>query len=157
MAIRKIVTKDDPVLHAKCKPVEKFDEKLWQLLEDMKETLHQAQGVGLAAPQVGVRRRIAVIDVDDENGVIELINPVILKSSGKQRDVEGCLSCPDQWGYVVRPNKCTVKAQNRNGEFFEIELKELGARCACHEIDHLDGRLFLDLVDEFVEISEEEE
>ncbi|MBE6875944.1 MAG: peptide deformylase [Ruminococcus sp.] len=157
MAIRKIVTKEDPVLRAKCKPVEKFDKKLWQLLDDMAETLSKAQGVGLAAPQVGIRRRIAVIDVGDENGLIELINPVIVKSSGKQRDVEGCLSCPDQWGYVVRPNECTVKAQDRNGEFFEIELKELGARCACHEIDHLDGKLFLDLVDEFVEISEEEE
>ena len=155
VAIRKIVTKDDPVLHAVCKPVERFDQKLWELLDDMAETLYQAQGLGLAAPQVGIRRRIAVIDVGE--GLIELINPVILKSSGKQRDVEGCLSCPDQWGYVVRPNKCTVKAQNRNGEFFEIQLEGLGCRCACHEIDHLDGKLFLELVDEFVEISEEEE
>ena len=123
----------------------------------MAETLYHAQGLGLAAPQVGIRRRIAVIDVGDENGLIELINPVILKSSGKQRDVEGCLSCPEQWGYVVRPNKCTVKAQNRNGEFFELHLEGLGCRCACHEIDHLDGKLFLELVDEFVEISESEE
>ena len=157
MATRKIVTKDDPVLHVKCRPVEKFDQKLWTLLEDMKETLYQAQGLGLAAPQIGVRRRIAVIDVGDENGLIELINPVILKSSGKQRDVEGCLSCPEQWGYVVRPNKCTVKAQNRNGEFFELHLEGLGCRCACHEIDHLDGKLFLELVDQFVEISESQE
>ncbi len=157
MAIRKIVTKDDPVLHVQCRPVEKFDQKLWTLLDDMAETLYHAQGLGLAAPQVGIRRRIAVIDVGDENGLIELINPVILKSSGKQRDVEGCLSCPEQWGYVVRPNKCTVKAQNRNGEFFELHLEGLGCRCACHEIDHLDGKLFLELVDEFVEISESEE
>lgn len=155
MAIRKIVTKEAPVLHAKCKPVEHFDEKLWELLDDMAETLYKAQGVGLAAPQVGIRRRIAVIDVDDE--LIELINPVILKKSGKQRDIEGCLSCPDQWGYVVRPNKCTVRAQNRNGEFYELHLEGLGCRCACHEIDHLDGRLFLELVDEFVELAEEGE
>lgn len=155
MAIRKIVTKDDPVLHVQCRPVERFDEKLWELLEDMAETLHQAQGLGLAAPQVGIRRRIAVIDVSQ--GLIELINPEIIKSSGKQRDIEGCLSCPDQWGYVVRPNKCVVRAQNRHGEFFELHLEGLDCRCAFHEIDHLDGKLFLEFVDEFVEISEEEE
>nr|MDE6730242.1 peptide deformylase [Oscillospiraceae bacterium] len=100
MAIRKIVTKEDPILRSICKPVEKFDEKLWQLLDDMSETLYKAQGVGLAAPQVGIRKRVAVIDPGD--GLIELINPEILKKSGKQRDIEGCLSCPDQWGYVVR-------------------------------------------------------
>lgn len=154
MAIRKIVTKESPVLHAVCRPVEKFDGKLAELLEDMAETLYKAQGLGLAAPQVGIRRRIAVIDVGD--GLIELINPVILKKSGKQRDVEGCLSCPDEWGYVVRPNKCRVRAQNRNGEFYEISLTGLGCRCACHEIDHLDGHLFLELVDEFVEPGDEE-
>ena len=154
LAIRKIVTKESSILHVKCRPVEKFDEKLHQLLDDMAETLYHAQGLGLAAPQIGIRRRIAVIDVG--NGLIELINPVILKSSGKQRDVEGCLSCPDQWGYVVRPNQCTVRAQNRNGEFYELNLEGLGCRCACHEIDHLDGKLFLELVDEFVEIAEEE-
>lgn len=153
MAIRKIVTKEDPILRAKCRTVEKFDEKLWQLLDDMSETLYKAQGVGLAAPQVGIRKRIAVIDPGD--GLIELINPEIIKKSGKQRDIEGCLSCPDQWGYVVRPNKCTVRAQDRNGEFFELHLQELACRAACHEIDHLDGKLFLDLVEEFVELAEE--
>lgn len=156
MAIRKIVTKDDPILHTVCRPVEKFDDKLHQLLDDMKETLYKAQGLGLAAPQIGIRRRIAVIDVQDENGLIELINPEVLKTSGKQRDVEGCLSCPDEWGYVVRPNKCTVRAQDRNGEFFTLNLEGLGARCALHEIDHLDGKLFLELVDEFVVPTEEE-
>ena len=154
MAIRKIVTKEDPILHVTCKPVEKFDKKLWELLDDMTETLYKAQGVGLAAPQVGIRKRIAVIDAGE--GLIELINPVILKSSGKQRDIEGCLSCPDLWGYVTRPNKCTVKAQNRNGEFYELHLEGLACRGACHEIDHLDGKLFLELVDEFVELVEEE-
>ena len=156
MAIRKIVTKDDPILHTVCRPVEKFDDKLHQLLDDMKETLYKAQGLGLAAPQVGIRRRIAVIDVQDENGLIGMINPEVLKTSGKQRDVEGCLSCPDEWGYVVRPNKCTVRAQDRNGEFYTLNLEGLGARCALHEIDHLDGKLFLDLVDEFVVPTEEE-
>lgn len=154
MAIRKIVTKDEPILHVKCKPVEQFDAKLWELLDDMAETLYKAQGVGLAAPQVGIRKRIAVIDAGD--GLVELINPVILKTSGKQRDIEGCLSCPDQWGYVVRPNKCTVHAQNRNGEFFDLRLEGLACRAACHETDHLDGKLFLELVDEFVELAEEE-
>ena len=156
MAIRRIVTKEDPVLHSVCRPVEKFDEKLHQLLDDMAETLRKAQGVGLAAPQVGIRRRVVVIDLQEEDGLIELINPVITKKSGKQRDVEGCLSCPDQWGYVTRPNKCTVRAQDRNGEFFEMKLTGLGARCVCHEVDHLEGKLFLDLVEEFVDPAEEE-
>ena len=155
MAIRKIVTKEDPVLHSKCRPVEKFDEKLHQLLDDMADTLAKAQGLGLAAPQVGIRRRIFVMDLQEGEGTMEFINPVILKKSGKQRDVEGCLSCPDQWGYVVRPNKCTVRAQDRNGEFYELHLEGLAARCACHEIDHLDGKLFLELVDEFVDPAEE--
>ncbi len=154
MAIRKIVTKDNPILHAVCRPVEQFDEKLAQLLDDMQETLDKAQGLGLAAPQVGIRRRAAIV-LTEEDGLLELINPVILKSSGKQRDVEGCLSCPDQWGYVVRPNKCKVRAQDRNGEFFEVSLTGLDARCACHEIDHLDGHLFLEKVDEFVAPEEE--
>ena len=157
MAIRKIVTKEDPVLHSPCRPVEKFNEKLWTLHDDMAETLYKAQGLGLAAPQVGIRRRIAVIDIQDGSGLIELINPVVLKTGGKQRDVEGCLSCPDQWGYVTRPNKAIVRAQDRNGEFYELHLEGLGARCALHEIDHLEGKLFLDLVDEFVDPSEMEE
>lgn len=153
MAIRKIVTKDSPILHTVCRPVEVFDEKLAELLDDMHETLERAQGLGLAAPQVGIRRRVALVDTGEE--ILEFVNPVILKKSGKQRDVEGCLSCPDQWGYVVRPNKCKVRAQNRNGEFYEVSLTGLACRCACHEIDHLDGHLFLELVDEFVEPGEE--
>lgn len=148
MAIRRIVTKEDNILHVVCKPVEVFDEKLAQLLDDMHETLEKAQGLGLAAPQVGIRRRVALVDTGEE--ILEFINPVILKTSGKQRDIEGCLSCPDEWGYVVRPNKCKVRAQDRNGEFYEVTLTELACRCACHEIDHLDGHLFLELVDEFV-------
>lgn len=153
MAIRRIVTKEDSVLHSVCRPVEAFDEKLAQLLDDMHETLEKAQGLGLAAPQVGIRRRVALVDTGEE--VLEFVNPVILKKSGKQRDVEGCLSCPDEWGYVVRPNKCKVRYQDRNGDFYEVSLQGLACRCACHEIDHLDGHLFLELVDEFVEPGEE--
>lgn len=153
MAIRRIVTKEDSVLHSVCRPVEAFDEKLAQLLDDMHETLEKAQGLGLAAPQVGIRRRVALVDTGEE--VLEFVNPVILKKSGKQRDVEGCLSCPDEWGYVVRPNKCKVRYQDRNGDFYEVSLQGLACRCACHEIDHLDGHLFLEKVDEFVEPGEE--
>ncbi len=153
MAIRRIVTKEDSILKAVCKPVEVFDEKLAQLLDDMHETLEKAEGLGLAAPQVGIRRRVALVDTGEE--ILEFINPVILKKSGKQRDIEGCLSCPEEWGYVVRPNKCKVRAQNRNGEFYEVSLTGLACRCACHEIDHLDGHLFLELVDEFVVDGEE--
>ena len=147
MAIRNIVKEGDQVLMKKCRPVEKFDEKLHQLLDDMIETLAKAQGVGLAAPQVGIRRRVAIIDLQEGEGAIELVNPVILRKSGKQRDVEGCLSCPEQWGYVTRPNKCTVRAQDRNGETYELTLEGLAARCACHEIDHLDGKLYLSRLD----------
>ncbi len=154
MAIRKIVTKESAILHSPCRPVEQFDDKLAQLLDDMHETLEKAQGLGLAAPQVGIRRRVAIV-ATESGEVLEFVNPVILKSSGKQRDVEGCLSCPDQWGYVVRPNKCKVRAQDRNGEFYEVSLTGLDCRCACHEIDHLDGHLFLELVDEFVAPEEE--
>ena len=157
MAIRRIITKEDPTLHVVCREVTKFDDKLHELLDDMAETLYKAQGLGLAAPQIGIRRRIAVIDVQDGSGLIELINPVVVKTSGRQRDVEGCLSCPDQWGYVVRPNKAVVRAQNRDGELMEYHFEELGARCALHEIDHLDGKLFLEKVDEFVAPAQEEE
>ena len=137
MAIRKILTKEDEILNTVCKPVEKFDEKLWQLLDDMAETLYKVHGLGLAAPQIGVLRRVAVIDVGD--GLIELVNPVITNTSGEQRGIEGCLSCPEEWGYVTRPMNCTLKAQDRNGNFYEIDLTELACRCACHEVDHLDG------------------
>ncbi|MBQ7131017.1 MAG: peptide deformylase [Oscillospiraceae bacterium] len=155
MALRTILTKEDEALRRVCRPVEKFDEKLWSLLDDMAETLYKAKGVGLAAPQIGITRRICVIDVGE--GLIECINPEIIKKSGKQRDVEGCLSCPKQWGYVVRPSKCTLRAQNRYGEYYEMQLKELFCRCACHEVDHLDGKLFVDIVDEFVELKEDGE
>lgn len=148
MALRKIVTKEDPILKKVCKPVEVFDEKLASLLDDMGETLAKAQGVGLAAPQVGFLKRLFIMDLGE--GVIECINPEIIKESGKQKVLEGCLSCPDQWGYVVRPAKVKLKAQDRNGKFFILTLTELGAQCASHENDHLDGHLFTEKVVEFV-------
>ena len=114
----------------------------------MMQTLEKAEGVGLAAPQVGFLKRIFIMDLGD--GMIECVNPQILKKSGKQRVVEGCLSCPDDWGYVTRPNKCRLRAQNRYGEFFELDLEELGAQCACHEYDHLEGNLFVDKIEERV-------
>jgi len=154
MAFRKIVTKEDSVLRKICKPVEVFDKKLWTILDDMAETMYEANGLGLAAPQVGILRRFAIIDVGEE--LIELINPVIIKIDGEQRDVEGCLSCPTEYGYVTRPMNCTVKAQDRNGEWYEKDLTGLFCRCACHETDHLDGKLFLDIVEEMVEVDEEE-
>ena len=143
MALRNIVKDGDEVLNKKCRPVVKFDKKLHVLLEDMAETMHHANGVGLAAPQVGILRRVAVIDVSPEqNKVIELVNPQIIAFSGEQEGNEGCLSFPGQWGIVKRPNYVKVRAQDRFGEEFELEGKELLARALCHEIDHLNGVVF---------------
>ena len=138
MAIRNIVKQGDPILEKVCRKVENFDARLAQLLDDMAETLHQANGVGLAAPQVGVLRRVVVIDVGE--GVIELVNPEIITESGTQYEVEGCLG---QWGITKRPMHVTVRAQDRNGKSFTISGKALLAKAFCHEIDHLDGILFL--------------
>lgn len=156
MAIRNIVKKGDEILNKNCKPVTEFNEKLWALLDDMHETLRDSNGAGLAAPQVGIIRRIALILIEDGEPYLELINPVIIKKTGRQRDIEGCLSCPNVFGYVKRPKKCVVKAQNRNGEFFEVSLSDLSCRAACHEIDHLNGHLFTELVDEYVDPDEME-
>ena len=141
MAIRNIVKTGDDVLVKMCRPVEKFDEKLWTLLDDMAETMDAANGVGLAAPQVGLLRRVVVIDVGE--GRIELINPEIIASSGEQNGVEGCLSFPNEWGLVKRPMNVTVRAQDRHGKFFELSGEELLARAFCHEIDHLNGVCFV--------------
>lgn len=157
MAIRNIVKEGDPVLQKTCRPVEKFDEKLAQLLDDMGDTLRKAGGVGLAAPQVGILRRVFIMMLDEEGTVIEAVNPEIVKTSGQQRDVEGCLSVPNRWGYVTRPKTVVLRAQDRSGNTFEMKLKELGARCACHENDHLDGHLFLEKVEEFVKPEAEAE
>lgn len=140
MAIRNIVKDGDSILLKKCRPVEKFNEKLWVLLDDMAETMHAANGVGLAGPQVGLLRRVVVIDVGE--GVIELINPKIVAYSGEQDGPEGCLSFPGEYGMVKRPNYVKVRAQDRNGKEFEIDGRELLARAFCHELDHLDGVVF---------------
>ncbi len=140
MAIRQIVKEGDDVLTKKCRPVVKFDERLAILIDDMIETLHQANGVGLAAPQVGILRRVVIIDVGE--GVIELVNPQIIAYSGEQETLEGCLSCPGEWGITRRPDYVKVKAQDRNGNEFTIDGKELLAKAFCHEIDHLDGILY---------------
>ncbi len=140
MAIRNIVKDGDSILNKKCRPVEKFDPKLADLLDDMAETMHLANGVGLAAPQVGILRRIVVIDVGD--GVIELINPQIIAYSGEQEGVEGCLSFPGEWGITKRPQYVKVKAFDRNGNEFTKDGKDLLAKAFCHEIDHLNGIVF---------------
>lgn len=150
MAIRNIVKEGDPVLTKRCRPVEKFDEKLAQLIDDMIDTLRKAGGVGLAAPQVGILRRVFIMILEEDGEVIEAVNPEIVKASGKIRDTEGCLSVPNQWGIVTRPKTVVLRAYNRKGEQYELKLRELGARCACHENDHLDGHLFLEKVEEFV-------
>ena len=144
MALRNIVKKGDDVLTKMCRPVEKFDEKLCTLLDDMYETMEAANGVGLAAPQVGLLRRIVVIDVGE--GRIELINPEIIKTSGEQDGAEGCLSFPGEFGMVKRPMKVRAKFQDRNGEWYEIEAEELLARCIMHETDHLNGQLYVDIM-----------
>lgn len=152
MAIRNIRKVGDDVLAKECRIVEKIDDRIKELLDDMAETMYDANGVGLAAPQVGILKRIAVIDVGD--GLIELINPVITAMSGTQCNVEGCLSAPGRYGEVIRPEKVVVNAFDRNGEGFEIMAEGLLAIALCHEIDHLDGNVFLDKVVKFVEVDE---
>lgn len=149
MAIRKIVTKEDEILYKKCRPVVKFDEKLWQLLDDMAETMYKAEGLGIAGPQVGVLRQVVVIDVGE--GKLEVINPTISEREGAVRDTEGCLSVPGQYGYVTRPKKCKLTAQDRFGNTYEKVVTDLFCRCVCHEVDHLSGHLFTELVEEWVE------
>ena len=149
MALRKILNKRDESLHKKCRPVERFDDRLHTLLDDMAQTLEQAQGVGLAAPQVGILRRVVIIDVGDGTGVHELINPEITyRSEETQRVLEGCLSCPNEWGYTIRPMTVRFKAQDRNGEWYEMEVF---AQAVCHELDHLDGHIFTEYVVEWAD------
>ena len=155
MAIRNIVKDGDPILKKKCRPVEKFDGRLAMLLDDMAETMHLANGVGLAAPQVGMLRRVCVVDVGE--GVIELVNPKIIAFSGEQEGLEGCLSFPGEWGIAKRPDYVRVKAQDRNGAEFETEGRELLARAFCHEIDHLNGVVFKDVAERLLTPAEIEE
>ncbi len=148
MALRKIMTDQEPALHKKCRPVTEFNGRLHRLLDDMKETLEEAMGAGLAAPQVGILRRVVVVDVGDE--VLELVNPELLETSGEQEGPEGCLSVPGKWGLVKRPNYAKVRAQDRDGNWFEAEGEEIVARCFCHELDHLDGHLYTEKVIRFL-------
>lgn len=156
MAIRKIRFRDDELLRKKSRKVEKITPLIKILLDDMAETMHEADGVGLAAPQVGILRRVITIDVGDENGLIELINPVIIEQYGEQIKAEACLSVPGFNGLVKRPEKVKVRALNREGEEFEIEGEGLLAIALCHEIDHLDGILYIDKVIEDIKSDEEE-
>ena len=142
MAIRNIVFSDENLIRKKSRPVIDFDEKLWELLDDMKETMHKNDGCGLAAPQVGVLKRVVIIEACGM--FIELINPEIIKQSGKQEGMEGCLSVKDYDGLVERPLKITIKAQNRYGDYFTMSVENFTSVVFCHEIDHLDGVLFID-------------
>ncbi|MBQ3547069.1 MAG: peptide deformylase [Clostridia bacterium] len=146
MAIRNIVTKGDDVLRKICRTQMQFDDKLAMILDDMRETMYQAEGVGLAAPQVGILRRFCIIDIGDEDGLIELINPVIMETSGSQIGAEGCLSIPGESAEVERPMYVKVRAQDRFGNNIVVEGEGLKARAFCHEIDHLDGILYIDKV-----------
>ncbi len=146
MALRNIVTVGDSVLTKVCRPVTKFDDRLSQLLDDMIETLIDSGGVGLAAPQVGILRRVVVVDAGDGE-ILELVNPEIVEESGEQTGVEGCLSVPGQYGVVTRPNYVKLQAQDREGDWYEYEGEELIARCFCHELAHLDGHLYTEVAE----------
>lgn len=148
MGLRKILTDKEPALHKVCKPVEKFDWRLHKLLDDMRETLLEANGVGLAAPQVGILRRVVIVDLGDE--ILELVNPEIIATDGEQEGAEGCLSVPGRYGLVKRPYYAKVRAQDRYGEWFEAEGEELIGRCFCHELDHLDGILYTQVMERFL-------
>lgn len=152
MGLRKILTTDEPALHKVCRPVDKFDWRLHKLLGDMRETLAEANGVGLAAPQVGILRRVVIVDTGEE--ILELVNPELLETDGEQEGAEGCLSVPGKYGLVKRPYYAKVRAQDRNGEWFEAEGEELIARCFCHELDHLDGIVYTEVMERF--LTEEE-
>ncbi len=152
MGLRKILTDKEPALHKVCKPVEKFDWRLHKLLNDMADTLAEANGVGLAAPQVGIRRRVVIVDTGEE--ILELVNPTILETDGEQEGPEGCLSVPGKYGLVKRPYYAKVRAQDRYGEWYEAEGEELIARCFCHELDHLDGIVYTEVMERF--LTEEE-
>ena len=145
MALRNLVLEDDPLIRKTCRPVDEITPRIIKLLDDMADTMYfEGRGIGIAAPQVGVLRRIFIVDVGDEHGLIEFINPEILETSGSQIDGEGCLSVPGKTCEVERPEYVKIKALNRNGEEFVLEAEELLARCICHENDHLNGILFID-------------
>ncbi len=152
MGLRKILTDKDPALHKTCKSVENFDERLHKLLDDMRETLIQSGGVGLAAPQVGILRRVVLVDNGEE--ILELVNPTLVETDGQQEGPEGCLSIPGLYGLVKRPYYAKVRAQDRYGNWFDAEGEELTARCFCHELDHLDGIVYTEVMERL--LTEEE-
>ena len=152
MGLRKILTDKEPALHKVCRPVEKFDWRLHKLLADMADTLAEANGVGLAAPQVGILRRVVIVDTGEE--ILELVNPSLLETDGEQEGAEGCLSVPGKYGLVKRPYYAKVRAQDRDGNWFEAEGEDLIARCICHELDHLDGIIYTEVMERF--LTEEE-
>ena len=152
MGIRKILTDKEPALHKVCKPVTEFDKKLHKLLDDMADTLEKANGVGLAAPQVGILRRVVIVDTGEE--ILELVNPTLVETDGEQEGPEGCLSVPGKYGLVKRPYYAKVRAQDRFGEWYEAEAEELIARCFCHELDHLDGIVYTQVMERY--LTEEE-
>ena len=148
MGLRKILTDKEPALHKTCKEVTAFDAKLHKLLDDMHETLEDSGGVGLAAPQIGILRRIVLVDNGEE--VLELINPTMLETDGEQIGPEGCLSVPGKYGLVKRPYYAKVRAQDRFGEWYEADGEELTARCFCHELDHLDGIIYTEVMERYL-------
>ena len=148
MALRKILNDQEPALHKTCRPVEDFNSKLHILLDDMRETLIESGGVGLAAPQVGILRRVVLVDNGEE--ILELVNPTLVETDGEQEGPEGCLSVEGRYGLVKRPYYAKVRAQDRYGNWFEAEGEELTARCFCHELDHLDGILYTEVMERFL-------
>jgi len=148
MGLRKILTDKEPALHKVCKPVVNFDGRLHKLLDDMKETLIESGGVGLAAPQVGILRRVVL--VDNGKQILELVNPTLVETDGEQEGPEGCLSVPGKYGWVKRPYYAKVRAQDRHGNWYEADGEELTARCFCHELDHLDGIIYTQVMDRFL-------
>lgn len=146
MAIRIIRENGDEILRKKAKEVEKVDDKIREILDDMVETMHQFNGVGLAGPQIGLLKRLVVIDLYDDDGPIKLINPKMIKQEGEQEVEEGCLSFPNQFAKIIRPAKVTIEALNENGERIKIKAEGLLAQAISHELDHLDGILFVDKI-----------
>ncbi len=157
MAIREIIRDPDPILYKKCHPVTKFDKRLGAILDDMAQTMLAANGVGLAGPQIGLMRRVCVVlDIFENDRIIELINPEVVETEGEQTGSEGCLSFPDKFGIVTRPQIVTVRAQDRNGEWFTVKSHDLTARAFLHEIDHLDGHVFTEKVSRYIDPEEED-
>lgn len=159
MALRHILHEGDDMLTKKCRPVTVFDARLHTLLDDMADTLSRENGVGLAAPQIGVLRRVVlVLDINkDPEELVELINPEVISQQGAQRVIEGCLSVPGVYGYVTRPTHAVVRAQDRHGNWFEREGEGIVAQCFCHESEHLDGHLFTEKVEEYVDMEAQED